>query len=191
MIISEEHRFLFIHLIKTAGTSVTVALKPFGKTHKEIGQGYGCHDSAPVLVDRLGKETFKSYFSFAFVRNPWDRQVSEFLYVLKSPKHHRYAQYTAYKGFEEYLEWRCSEEIKSQRDALFSGEEQLVDYIGRYETLEADYKVICDRIGIDAPLPVLNVSKTKPYQTYYTKAMVDMVALRVEADIQQFGYRFE
>ncbi len=191
MLISDQYRFLFIHLIKTAGTSFTVALKPFAKTHKEIGMGYTCHDDAPTVIGRMGRESFDSYFSFAMVRNPWDLHVSIYHYVLKTPRHARHAQFKALKGFDEYLELRISEGMKTQRDGLFSGDEQLVDYIGRFETIEADFNAICARIGVTLSLPVLNVSKTQPYQSYYTKATADMVAKQFEADIQQFGYRFD
>ncbi len=34
MIISTEHRFIFVHIPKTAGDSVTLALKPYASTLK-------------------------------------------------------------------------------------------------------------------------------------------------------------
>jgi len=191
MIISDAHRFLFIHLIKTAGTSITAALKPFGKTHKEIGKGFGCHDDANELIERMGRQTFDSYFSFATVRNPWDLQVSLYHYILQNPKHHHHATVSAFKDFPEYLDWRCSQGIKTQRSALYSGDEQLVDYIGRYENVAADFEAICEKVGLQASLPRLNVSTSAPYQSFYTQEMVDKLAPLVEPDIQQFGYSFD
>lgn len=191
MILSEQHRFIFIHLIKTAGTSVTSALRSFGKTHKEIGQGYTCHDNAPLLISRLGRDVFKSYFTFAFVRNPWDMQVSLYHYILRSPKNQSHAIVKGFSGFEEYIRWACHPGAKCQRDHLFSGDEQLVDFIGRYEAMERDFKSICARIGIRADLPRLNVSQRKAFQSYYPPALVDVVAEAYEKDIRQFGYCFE
>jgi len=191
MVISEEHGFIFIHLIKTAGTSITAALKPFGKTHKQIPGGYTCHDSAEVLISKLGKETYKSFFSFAIVRNPWDLLVSNYNYVLKSPKHARHAEFKAFSGYAEYLEWQFARGFKNQRDHLFCGEEQVVDFIGRYENIESDWKIICERIGISVGLPLLNTTKTQPYQDFYTPELVELVAHEFEPDIRQFGYQFE
>jgi len=191
MVISEQYRFIFIHVIKTAGTSITAALKPFGKTHKEILGGYTCHDPAQVIISKMGKASFDSFFSFAIVRNPWDLMVSNYNYVLKSPKHARHAEFKAFSGFGEYLAWQCAREFKSQRDYLFSGEEQLVDFIGRYENLESDWKTICERIGIKVELPFLNTTNSRPYLEFYTQELIEMVARKLEADIQQFGYQFD
>ena len=49
------------------------------------------HLTAIDIKNILGKETYHSFFSCAFVRNPFDRLVSEFFYLKK--------QKNANKGF--------------------------------------------------------------------------------------------
>ena len=57
--------YSFVHINKTGGTSVVVALGlPFG------------HLTAREKIEQLGRERWDGRFTFAFVRNPWDRVAS-------------------------------------------------------------------------------------------------------------------
>jgi hypothetical protein len=123
MIISHEHKFIFLKTKKTAGTSIELALsqlcgpedviapltkideklragkrgaqnwwnspRPFWKRHwlKHSPQDYGFYNHMPAEEARAllnDDKVWKSYFKFAFDRNPWERQVSL--------HHHRYRQ---------------------------------------------------------------------------------------------------
>jgi hypothetical protein len=207
MLISKRYRFIFIHIYKNAGTSITTALLPFAvdgwqrklnRILKRLGvtsfdpQPFPNHARASELISALGKETFDSYFSFAVVRNPWDWQVSLYNYMLKNEQHHQHDLARSFHNFEEYLEWRCTEEVRYQKDFVFSEEdEQIVDFIGRYENLTQDFQYICSRIGISTNLPRLNVSNTKPYQTYYNERTIELVRQTFEPDIHLFDYEFQ
>ncbi len=67
----------------------------------------------------------------------------------------------------------------------------LVDFVGRFENLNADFETICARIGISASLPRINVSNVKPYQPYYNEETRELVRRTFDADIALFGYEFE
>ena len=59
----------FIHINKTGGSSIEKALGlPFS------------HQTASMRVARLGTEEWNRRYSFTFVRNPWDRLVSQYHY---------------------------------------------------------------------------------------------------------------
>jgi len=115
MIISHKHKFIFVKTVKTAGTSVEIALTPIcgpedtitklaeedeairiartGRTfqHMEVrdaqGREFTFRNHSPVRRARryLG-DGFTSYFTFAFERNPFDRAVSAFHHTLRSRK---------------------------------------------------------------------------------------------------------
>lgn len=207
MLISEQRNFIFIHVYKNAGTSITVALLPYaGSRWKRIAgrflnkfdikagvgfQNFPNHIKASQMVDAIGRQTFDSYFSFAFVRNPWDWQVSLYNFMLKKNTHHQHDLVRKFENFDQYIRWRCQEEVRLQKDFIYSNEgELLVDFVGRYENLEADFQKICSRIGIEASLPRLNVSNTRPYQQFYTSETEELVRRTFEADIVTFGYNF-
>jgi len=206
MLISEPHKFIFIHIYKNAGTSITDALLPFAASRwriranallNKVGIGglyptpYPGHITAAELIAKMGQESFDSYFSFAFVRNPWDWQVSLYNFMLKTPKHHQHRLVSGFRNFDEYIEWRCTRDVHLQKDFVYSGDHQLVDFIGRYENLHDDFQTICSRIGISARLPMLNVSSTRPYQDYYSRKSVELVRKTFEPDIRLLGYDFD
>lgn len=208
MLISKKRRFLFIHIYKNAGTSITKALIPFAANpfdravnrilrefripYPRGPQPFHAHITATELAATLGREVFNSYFTFAFVRNPWDWQVSLYKYMLKDAGHHQHQFVKSLRTFDEYLHWRCANEVRFQRDFVYSSNgEVLIDFVGRYERLNADFEQICSRLGISAFLPKLNVSSTKPYQDYYTNNTKELVQRAFEPDIQTFKYEFE
>ncbi len=206
MLISNKYRFIFIHIYKNAGSSITHALMPFAANKLQRGgnlilkrfgisclepQPYLHHIKACELISKIGQKAFKSYFSFAIVRNPWDWQVSLYTFMLKDTSHYQHEIVKSFRNFDEYIIWRCAEEAGYQKDFIFSEQgEQLVDFIGRYENLAEDFEKICSNIGISATLPALNVSRTKPYQEYYNEKTVDIVRRTFAPDIHLFNYDF-
>ena len=69
----------------------------------------------------------------------------------------------------------------------------MVDFLGRFEQLETDFKQVAQKLGrpADLSLPVINKSSHKHYSDYYTaetRAIVERVYRR---DIEAFGYGFE
>jgi len=209
MLISHKKKFIFIHIHKNAGTSITTALLPFAansrwqyyvdRIMKRINislfdtgtQPFQPHIKASELISKIGKETFQSFFSFAIVRNPWDWQVSLYKYILKDKNHFLHQLINTFDDFEEFIEWRVVKGLEFQKDYAFSKEgEQIVDFIGKYENIESDFQIICSRIGIKTSLPKLNVSNTIPYQNYYNQKTRDLVERAFEPDISLFNYQF-
>ena len=150
------------------------------------------HANAPEVINFIGKDRFEKYFSFAIIRNPWDWQVSLYKYMLKTPAHHQHHIINKFKDFEEYIHWRCEEDVHFQKDFIYSDSgELLVNYIGRFEHIDEEFKNICNIIGISATLPKINVSNTIPYQTYYNANTKRMIQKTFEPDISLFKYSFE
>ena len=152
---------------------------------------YPDHITAPELVEQIGINEFKSYFSFAIVRNPWDWQVSLHEFARKTTIHHQHELTNGFDSFNEYIQWRCTENVRLQKDFTYSKDGQLlVDFIGKFETLETDFEKICSRIGITAALPKLNISNTKPWQNYYDEETKELIRQTFEPDIHLFEYDF-
>ena len=67
----------------------------------------------------------------------------------------------------------------------------MVDFIGRFERLEEDFKCLSQCIGIQyASLPHTKQSDRKDYREYYTDALRDRVAALYKDDIEYFDYSF-
>ena len=154
-------------------------------------QPYESHITAAELVDKMGRDAFDAYFSFAIVRNPWDWQVSMYHYMLKEPRHMHHELAKGLGSFEKFVEWYATPGARCQKDFVYSHDgQQLVDFIGRFERLEADFQLICARLGVSASLPKLNVSNTRPYREFYTERTRKLVQQALEPDISLFGYEF-
>lgn len=163
-IVSNSHRFIFVAIPKTAGTSIARALAPFGDF-----ESFPAHLTALELIERLGT-TFFEYFTFSFVRHPLTRQASLYHYILREAGHPEHSVDSDFSDFAEYFAWRAaqvalgnvlgphSNRNLKQVDYLFSGPELLVNFVGRYEHLKEDFQTVCDLIGVTATLPWLNSS---------------------------------
>lgn len=203
MIISHRKKFIFIHINKAAGTSVKGALAPYAdfmyrkytlaRLLYVLGMRgpVGEHRTATEIREAFGDEVFNNYFKFAFVRNPWDWQVSQYHYILSHRLHPQHRIITRLKGFPEYLEWHIEHDRMSQTNFVTdSDDNQIVDYIGRFENLAKDFETICERIGIHSHLPHKNPSVHSDYRQYYNTDTANLVAKYFQEDIDYFGYSF-
>jgi hypothetical protein len=210
MLISQKHKFLFVHVYKNGGMSVSKALSPFAvnkyqrETVRVLKQlnlpcpknwdpnPFDTHVTASDLVTVMGQAEFNSFFSFAFVRNPWDWLVSIYCYVLKKPDHRLHDHFISLGSFENYIGWQCEDGLPPQKEFLFSQDnQQLVNFLGRFENLEQDFKTVCTQIGVSAELPKLNVSRqSRSFKEYYDERLVEMVREKYQPDIDLFDYQF-
>jgi hypothetical protein len=167
-------------------------LKRFNISLQFDPQPFPSHIKASELINAMGKETFETFFSFAIIRNPWDWQVSLYKYMLKNASHHQHDLVKSLGSFDAYIKWRCAEEVKFQKDFIYSEDGKLlVDFVGRFERVNNDFVEICSRIGIPTPLlPKRNISNTKPYQQFYNEETRELVRRTFDPDITLFGYDF-
>ena len=97
MIINHSYKFIFIHVPKAAGTSVTHELSEMTRyCDQEIGgtgdgqsvtryyaKRFGLRKHSPSTDVRkiVGEDVWEQYFTFGFVRNPYTRLVSSFKFL--------------------------------------------------------------------------------------------------------------
>ncbi len=185
--ISYRHKFVFIHIPKTGGTSIAKIL--FGYCDHIIK-----HQFAQDIITESGQ--YNDYFKFAIVRNPWAREVSRYHYQRKTPSHEFYKEANKL-SFKKWLKKRHKD--KTFMD--FYGAPMLdwisddpgniiIDFIARLETINKDWPMICSKLKIDSQLPVLNISEHKHYTVYYDDETREMIARAYEKDIKYFGYKY-
>ncbi len=206
MIVAENPRFVFVHVFKTGGTSIKRALRRHAMSPwqeyanvllKRVGipqfgpSPYPDHLTASKLIKRIGREQFDSYFSFSFVRNPWDREVSHYKYICRSRAHADHETVRSLSGFGEYLRWRCDNRFRQQVDYLNHEGERVVNFVGRFEKLNADFRHVCQRLGLNHKLPVLNRTNHSHYSNYYTEDLAELIRQTYCGDISEFGYEFQ
>lgn len=142
----------------------------------------------------------EEYFVFSFVRNPWDRLVSQFFYLHKT---NNTGAILRYKTFDKnainflthpFIDFGSDipRRYMPLYDHLKNVEGKInLNFIGKMENLQKDLNTICDKIGIPRQeLPHANKTKHKHYTEYYDDETREIVAQKYAQDIQYFGYKF-
>jgi chondroitin 4-sulfotransferase 11 len=204
MIISHKHKFIFVAIPKTGTSSIESLLGDFSTT-----KSHNKHD----YLHQINNFNTDEYFSFCFVRNPWQRQLSTYFYYIKMIKfwdEHPDSKsewieiYNCYiktlEGCDTFRDW--VEKLYSNKwleyhtwdpiQLIWANE---VEYVGSFESLQEDFDTICDKIGIPRQkLPHENKSKHKHKHKHYTEYYDDetrqIVAEKYAKDIEYFGYKF-
>ena len=212
MLLSHQYRFLFVHVPKTAGISMAMALHEISHHPEELLINRGLsrvginvnhfgrldwrrprvHASAANLRSVYGRALFDAYFKFAFVRNPWGRMVSYFHYVTSRDHHHRNKTVARFDDFGQYLRYEARRGKTLQSDMLTdSSGKLLVDFVGRFEHLREDWSEVCRRIGVTVEIPHQNGSSHRDYRSYYDDESAQFVAEHWREDVDRFGYTFD
>lgn len=184
--ISHRNKCIFVHIIKTGGISVATALSMEAKQ---------CHYFAKDIRILVGDDLWKEYFTFTFVRNPWDKIVSQYFY---NGKKFSMSLCGRELSFEDYVkEFIANDrryttfEPQNLPNIIDNNREILVDFVGRFENLNKDFKYICKELGVkNIELPTLNSSKHKHYSEYYNNETKNIVADKFKDDIEYFNYTF-
>jgi hypothetical protein len=147
-------------------------------------QTQDCHISAAELKFKLGN-VYSDYFTFCFVRNPWDMVVSKY-FDLKTEKCE-----TA-KTFKSFLKNLPKWHSHLQLDYISDSENNiLVDFIGRFEKLQDDFNTVCDKFGLEKnKLPHKNSTNHLDYTQYYDGETKEIVNRIFKKDIDFFDYKF-
>ena len=188
--ISHKDKCIFIHIPKTGGTSL------FKLYSDEVGPYMSGESHLQKYQDYRGSD----YYITTFVRNPWDRMISEYKWLKLWPH--------AYVGeppgtFKDYcnilsdnaLNYQESESahLMTQLDLISFAVDSVdnLDFTGRFENFERDLSFILKTIGSDkTELPHENQTNHKHYIEHYDDETRQIVAEKYAKDIEYFGYEF-
>jgi hypothetical protein len=218
VLLSLRRNFLFVHIAKTGGTSVRAALErerwrePWALARflcsrlsalsgHRLGVKLPRHAKAIAAREMLPREVYDRLFKFAFVRNPWDLQVSSFHHIRRE-RPHLLGPHQDFAAFLRHkldparpYQYHIDTSIERQSDYLVDLHGNvIVDFVGRYERLEEDFAEACRRIGIAPPgLPHRRraADRGRDYRGYYTDETRALVADHFRPDIEMFGYPFD
>lgn len=209
MLLSVEKKFIFIHIPKTAGSSLKRALAPYALnpqrsqyrrllSHLPVPENPGRawlrqHDKASWIRLKLPRSVFDGYHKFAVVRNPYDYAVSYYAYV-RSNDHSR-ANRHAQGSFLDFLTYlRRKDAISGITQSSWITDSKgkvIIDQILRFETIEADFETLSQRLGLDAALPHINKSDRSDYREMYGTAERDIADRLFARDLKLLGYDFD
>ncbi|MFY0311768.1 sulfotransferase family 2 domain-containing protein [Leisingera sp. D0M16] len=214
MILSQGRRYVFIHIPKTGGTALALALEAramaddmmLGDTPKAVkrrrrlkdAQARGRlwkHSTLSDIEGLVPEDALRGLFAFTMVRNPWDRAVSYYHWLREQAFDHPaigLAQNLEFRAFVQHPDiisaFRGSPASSYMRHA--DGTEQCRLYI-RLEHFQSDAQPLFDHLGFALNLPRVNESgRQRDWRLYYDDAAAEAIATACAQDIAQFEYSF-
>ncbi|MFC1739005.1 sulfotransferase family 2 domain-containing protein [Planctomycetota bacterium] len=190
-------KFIFIHVQKCAGYTIRKALEEAGCIFEMTKHK---HTSPEILRKKIGFDEWKNYWSFTFVRNPFDKMVSKYFHNKLNLKSKSFEKYSNFKDWVKDLDkskyWNQSHKrpyVLSQ--LLFLSDDKgnlLVDFIGKFENLASDFQRVCDELCLPNKMPGLHInpSEHRQYREYYDDETRKTIERRFKEDLEYFGYEF-
>ena len=194
--ISHELKCIFIHIPKCAGSSINQQLKL-------DSVGFSGHSPASYHSE------YKNYFSFTFVRNPYDRVVSAYKYFRKLKEGHRWykrnsiisdaANEMDFNEFvnhiPDFMKLMKREEGSFQSGIHFQTYDYFldfnIDYLARFENIQEDYAYILKKLQLPRTnLRKVNSTNNSDYRQLYMEDSKRAVYNIYQEDINKYNYQF-
>jgi len=238
MLVSHRHKFIFTKTFKTAGTTIEHYFEPYclpdelkttGAQDQEIVSTEGivgkrgtvgkrhrwhAHMSAAQIKEQLELSQWESYTKFSIVRNPFDKMVSAYFFLLKlkesqgtltglknrikvllgrndslppgSHEDHRINFRNWIKGGAHF-----NDDVVYQIDG-----QSILDYTMQYEHLQEHLEELCSLLRVPYEANRLKTlksgyrSKAFSIDELYDDESIALVAERYSGLIHRFGYSF-
>ncbi|WP_300435796.1 sulfotransferase family 2 domain-containing protein [uncultured Mameliella sp.] len=215
MILSPRRRYIFVHIPKTGGTSMALALEarahrddiPIGDTPKarrrrarakalaERARGrIWKHSTLADLDGALTADEIAGMFCFCLVRNPWDRVVSYYHWLREQGFDHPAVTLAKAQDFAGFLrEGHTQATLRAWPYARYMRDAQGREHghFLRLENLDTDMAPLAAHLGFRPEVPHENRSDRQPdHADYYDAETRAIVAEVCAEDIARFGYRF-
>lgn len=205
MIVSFERNFIFVAIPKTAGHAIRAGLRPLmsetdweqcGLFEKKafpiaalakLGSG---HLTIRQIEKHLPAGTCTDFFSFAFVRNPYDRFVSFSAFVNRdNDKIQKDPLETMKRSFKN-RRLLLSILMRPQHEFITGPDGRImISHVARYEAIQSEFNSIRSKLGgAPYPLPKINSSQRIVYKDYYDEELQQMVLDHYQKDFDLFGY---
>tara|TARA_B000000475_G_scaffold241284_1_gene212006 strand:+ start:329 stop:982 length:654 start_codon:yes stop_codon:yes gene_type:complete len=201
MIISHKYKFIFIANPKTATQYVRKILEPFldvtddeisylfkikKSKYSELNKLRTEHIRAVDIKNIVGNKIWNTYFKFSFIRNPYTRFVSIFLFNNRNKKYYSDINNLIQNWKEnnivlkEFKNMSNKNFFKKTQSYWFTDENEnlMIDFIGDFDNLDNDLKYIFNKcsIGKYSKMKKINSSISHNYKDYlnnYTIKFID------------------
>ncbi|MEM6461976.1 MAG: sulfotransferase family 2 domain-containing protein [Pseudomonadota bacterium] len=216
MFISHKRQLIFIHLPKTGGTSLTIALEnqaasddiiigdtPEAEERQHRFAGVKAsgrlwkHSHLNEIYGLVTPSQINTYLKITIARNPWDRMVSYYHWLrVQTFKHHAVAlaRSLEFEAFATHANIGQSFRQNSICTAMTDKNGAYrADFVLRFESLQEDANRLSNMLGVKlGQLPLTNTSKRRRnYKEYYSDRSRSFVADACEEDISMMSYTFD
>jgi hypothetical protein len=219
--INHDKKFIFIHIPKVCGIFVRSNLEKYYEfetflckrddhieycntdmklnKNKELtfcsSKGiYNYYSTSEFVntITEMNDELWNEYFKFCFVRNPYDRFISGYNYIMETEKLNidldKYIHMDKIVSENEY----CHVFLPQYVHTIDENGNNVMNFIGRFENFDNDFEFILNKIGYDVILhdrTPKNKREHKNYKSYFTQEILDKVNFFYEKDFELFNYK--
>jgi len=186
---------IYVHIPKTAGVAINKAL---------YGNLGGSHKTVKIYKRIFGPVTYKKYFKFTFVRNPYSRICSAFTFLKNGGYGERDREWASknmsdYSTVNEFITNWLNEQSLWSYDHFrpqYSyvcdiSDQPEVDFIGKFESIDSDFDRVCDIIGVQNRLAVRNkgVKDHSEWDNSLTAHSKQRISELYRKDFEIFNYQ--
>jgi len=187
--ISESHKVAYVRIPKCASSSITAGLGD-SRFFDKINPNY---DDGSFSVDEF--LSMDGYYSFCFVRNPFDR--------IKSCWQNRVAEHRKISNsgligltFGDFLEKivdipdeEADQHFRSLTSFVYRDGKLITDFVGKVENINDDWSKVCKDIGI-LPFTLKRLKVSRKF-AQFNKRKLGFIKERYREDFVNFGYDME
>lgn len=215
MIVSHRHRYIFVHIPKTGGTSLNLALEarvgrddiilsdtPKGRNRRRRVRDAPArgrlwkHSTLADIEGLVDPAIFADYLLIAMVRNPWARAVSYHRWLGQQGFANPAVDLAKRLPFRDFLRQpliRHQMGVPARRYLTDGAGREYPALFLRLEHLDQDLPQLAERLGFDpGPLPHANRSgQGGDWRAAYDGPSAAIIAEAAAEDIARFGYAFD
>ena len=201
MVLCHEKRCIFIHIPKTAGTSIEHYISEkerFTLFYRGISSANrSMHHYTAIELQKMIPQYFREYYKFSIVRNPYERLLSEYYWTpLKE------AGYKHGKSKDDFLKY-VSHVIKNKTyfDNIYNDhflpqylfvmnkkKQIIVNHLFKYEDLDYVSSFLKKKLNIQVKFPYLNKTKDTNEKEPWSEEQKDIIYELYKNDFIFFGY---
>jgi len=209
-----DYQAVYIDIAKVASSSIKSYLSAALGIAETSDNPHETDFPRPLNSEPTGHRLYPGFYTFAFVRNPWDRLVSCYRDKIAGEVQgytafadngvaNCLARFDAFSADMSFIDFahavasipdqQADEHFRSQADYLTNARGSLaVDFVGRYETLNADFARIVKQLGLpeEFELPRLQAASPANYADFYTLETRELIGERYARDIALFSFSF-
>ena len=194
-LVSETDKVIYMKCGRPAGTDIHRTLNQINVI--EVSRPYYYNNGINDWVENITDEEIKSdYFTFTFVRNPFERLISAWnSFVVNGKVDNNFEKFIKNRGVG-YLLYEDSSVANDHwfpqnYYVEFSDGEKFINFVGKFENLEEDWRMVGDKIGIKSKITKRQYQTTKEYyRSFYTDELIEIVSDFYKRDLELFNYEF-
>jgi hypothetical protein len=203
MIICDEAKFIFIHIPKNSGTSMSNELIKKYKNSQLImscertGNNIGIdkmHLYYDTIYNFIPKNIVDTYIKFCIIRNPYNKLYSAWFFIKERHGYNNVNDFIKYKLDEQFIYGKelipgdARVHYRPQFTFIYDSNGYIyVDYIIRYENLNDDIKLL--NYYYNLSIPEYGNNTNKDYTQLFNKESIKKINILYRKDFILFNYK--